>query len=79
METCTIIQGLYICESAHPNEHFPHSYVWYYLTMHCVNCVYSVGLWLLVPWASPLLLWLHDPLTQLVPLVPQPVPMEEIV
>ena len=44
------------------NKHFPHSYVWYYLTMHCVNCVHSVGLWLVVPWASPMLLWLYHPL-----------------
>ena len=59
--------------SSHPTDwdkHFPHSYVWYYHTMHCVNCVHSVGLWLVVPWASPMLLWLHHPLTPLVPLVP---------
>ena len=51
------------------NKHFPHSYVWYYLTMHCVNCVHSVGLWLVVPWATPMLLWLHHPLISMVPIV----------
>ena len=29
--------------------------------MHCVNCVHSVGLWLVVHWASPMLLWLQPP------------------
>ena len=49
------------------------------ISMHCVNCVHSVGLWLVVPWADLLMLWLHHPLTPLVPLVPQHVPMEEII